>query len=352
MNKKKPRILIIRCGLLGDTIDSTVVIKPLINYYGEDLIINWVTKPNLRNLFKFDTRINPLIVRFTKLPLLLNLDKLKIIFSSYFNPYDAVINLELGNKFKSLAKFTKGRVKVGMPYEYVAEDIKNEHRVEHQIRILKSYFSDLNTINTYPYLKGSDIDIKKKYNIHNKYIVMCPTNSKFEKKNYRGYRAWPINNWKDLIEKVLKETDFDIVITGTSDEKNFIEQMDLYNPRIHNLTGRTSLPNLINVMKFCECAIANDSGSVHIAGVSSKKVISLHGPTPFRETGPYGNGKNIVIEANINLPCSPCYNTDAIKICNSNKCMIDLSAEKVFSYIVQNKKIQKKSNIIKLKKIN
>ncbi len=351
MNKEKPRILIIRCGLLGDTVDSTVVVKPLVSHYGEDLIIEWVTKPNLHNLFMFDPRISPLFVRFTKLPLLFNIDKIKIIFNSLFNPYDAVINLELGDKFKSLARLTRGKIKVGMPYEYISEDIKNEHRVDHQLRILKSYFSDLNTDNVYPYLKGSDIDIKKKYNIHKDYIVLCPTNSKFEKKNHRGYRSWPIDNWKILIDKILKKTNFDIVITGASNEENFIKQLDLYNPRIHNLAGRTSIPSLISIMKYCECAVATDSGSVHVAGVSAKKVIALHGPTPFKQTGPYGNGNNQVIEANIKLHCSPCYNTSAIKMCNSNKCMINLSPEIVFNYITQNEQHLNKSNVVKFRKL-
>ena len=54
MNKKKPRILIIRCGLLGDTIDSTAVVKPLIDYFGDELTIDWLTKSNLVDLFKYD----------------------------------------------------------------------------------------------------------------------------------------------------------------------------------------------------------------------------------------------------------------------------------------------------------
>ena len=37
MTKKKKRILIIRCGLLGDTIDSTAVVKPLVDHYGQRL---------------------------------------------------------------------------------------------------------------------------------------------------------------------------------------------------------------------------------------------------------------------------------------------------------------------------
>ena len=68
MTKKKKRILIIRCGLLGDTIDSTAVIKPLIDHYGDTVEIDWVTKPNLEKLFEYDERNNPLQIRFTKLP--------------------------------------------------------------------------------------------------------------------------------------------------------------------------------------------------------------------------------------------------------------------------------------------
>jgi len=351
MNKKKPRILIIRCGLLGDTVDATAVVKPLVDYYGEELEIEWVTKPNLSDLFMFDSRISPLFVRFTKLPLLFNIDKLKIILKSLFNPYDAVINLELGNKFLSLAWLTRGKIKVGLPYKYISENIQNEHRVKHQLRILKSYFSDLSIDGYYPYLIGSDIDIKKKYNIHNKYIVICPTNSHFNKKNYRGYRAWPLQNWQILIDKVINETNLDIIITGSTNEKRYIAQLNLYNPRIHNLTGRTILPNLVNIMKSSECTIATDSGSVHVAGVSARKVIALHGPTPFSETGPYGNGKNIIIQANLKLSCSPCYNTNIIKMCNSNKCMINLSPELVFSYITQRGNMSVIKNTVKLKNL-
>ena len=113
MNKKKPRIVIIRCGLLGDTVDSTAVVKPLRDFFGDELTIDWVTKPNLKDLFKYDSRISPIVLKFTKLPLLMNLGKLKIIFKSYLNPYDAVINLEVGSKFKNFARLIKSKIKVG-----------------------------------------------------------------------------------------------------------------------------------------------------------------------------------------------------------------------------------------------
>ena len=65
MNKKKPRILIIRCGLLGDTVDSTVVVKPLIDYFGNELQIDWITKPNFCLLY---TSPSPRDVEESRMP--------------------------------------------------------------------------------------------------------------------------------------------------------------------------------------------------------------------------------------------------------------------------------------------
>ena len=335
MNKKKPRILIIRCGLLGDTIDSTAVVKPLIDYFGDELTIDWVTKPNLKDLFKYDSRISPIILKFTKLPLLINVGKLKIIFKSYLNPYDAVINLEVGSKFKNFARLIKSKIKVGQPYKYVAENRKNEHRVKHQLRIIKSYFKEINTHGYHPYLIGSNIDFVHEYGISNKYIVICPSNSKFNKKNHRGYRSWPLNNWRELVMKIIAQTAFDIVITGGKNEKEFIDRLNIQDNRVHNLCGETSIPNLYEVMKNSECVVATDSGSAHVAGVTSRKVIALHGPTSFEKTGPYGNSMNEIIEANLKIPCSPCYNTSRITLCPKNKCMIDLSPDRILEYILK-----------------
>ncbi len=61
------------------------------------------------------------------------------------------------------------------------------------------------------------------------------------------------------------------MVTGGENEKDFINQIDFNNNRIHNLCGQTDLPDLYEVMKNSDCVIANDSGAVHVAGVSCKK---------------------------------------------------------------------------------
>ena len=55
MIKKKKRILIIRCGLMGDTIDSTVIVKPLLELYGQNLEI----ESNLEKFFEDESCIEP-----------------------------------------------------------------------------------------------------------------------------------------------------------------------------------------------------------------------------------------------------------------------------------------------------
>ena len=84
--------------------------------------------------------------------------------------------------------------------------------------------------------------------------------AKLNKKNHRGYRAWQLSSWRRLIKKIITQTALDGVITGGKNEKEFIDQLNVRDSRVHNLCGKTSLPNLYEVMKDSECVIANDSG--------------------------------------------------------------------------------------------
>ena len=67
-----------------------------------------------------------------------------------------------------------------------------------------------------------DIDpIKKKYPIHEPYIVLCPTNSHVGNINHRGYRSWPEKNWRDLIQRIIDDTSLNILLVGSKDEKEY-----------------------------------------------------------------------------------------------------------------------------------
>ena len=131
--KQKKRVLVIRCGLLGDTVDATSVIEPLIENFENNVEINWVSRPGIRDLFKHDHRIKKVFVlRYTNLSFLFNIDKLRIIFDSFFKPYDLILNLEIGKKFNDIVSISRSKQKIGMPYHFIMDDIFKE--VDEELR--------------------------------------------------------------------------------------------------------------------------------------------------------------------------------------------------------------------------
>ena len=337
MIKQNKKVLVIRCGLLGDTVDATSVIQPLIELYGSELEIHWVSKPGICDLFKYDRRINKVYkLKHTKLHFIFNIQKFNIILNSLFSPYELIINLEIGSKFNDVVKFTRSKNKIGMPYEYIKDDIFKEHRVEHQLRILDKLSRKYNKDNAKPSIVGIGIShIIKKFPMENDYIVMCPTNSHIGNQNHRGYRSWPDNNWKDLISRVLSETSLNIFLVGGKNEKKYFNNFYPLQKRMYDLSGETTIPELITIMENSKCVVATDSGSAHIAGAVAKNIISIHGPTNFYQSAPYSTKYNNVKVATLNLKCSPCYDTEVIKNCKNNICMQDLNAETVMGLMAE-----------------
>jgi ADP-heptose:LPS heptosyltransferase len=337
MIKQNKKVLVIRCGLLGDTVDATSVIQPLIELYGSELEIHWVSKPGICDLFKYDSRIKKVYkLKHTKLPFIFNIQKFNIILNSLFSPYELIINLEIGSKFNDIVKFSRSKNKIGMPFKYIKDDIFKEHRVKHQLRILDELFHKYNKDNARPSIVGIGINhIIKKFPIKDNYIVMCPTNSHIGNQNHRGYRSWPDNNWKDLINRVLLETSLNIFLVGDQNEKKYFKTFYPLKKRIYDLSGKTTIPELITIMENSKCVVATDSGSAHIAGAVAKNIISIHGPTNFYQSAPYSTKYNNVKVATLNLKCSPCYDTEVIKNCKNNICMQDLNAETVMGLMAE-----------------
>jgi ADP-heptose:LPS heptosyltransferase len=73
--------------------------------------------------------------------------------------------------------------------------------------------------------------------------------------------------------------------------------------RCVDLTGRISLPEMVECIRLAELMITNDTGPMHVAAALRIPVIGIFGPTEPRRTGPYGQLHNAIQG---NLPCIPC----------------------------------------------
>lgn len=94
-----------------------------------------------------------------------------------------------------------------------------------------------------------------------------------------------------------------------------------------SLAGRTSLKELIEVMRHARLVISNDSGPMHIAAGFQVPVVAIFGPTSPVRTGPYGKG-HVVIKSDVE--CAPCFK----KQCSDLKCMRDITVDHVYRRIM------------------
>jgi len=71
-----------------------------------------------------------------------------------------------------------------------------------------------------------------------------------------------------------------------------------------DLGGRTSIKELIALLRRLRMFITNDSGPMHLAAALGTPVVALFGPTDPARTGPYGAGHTVLRSG---VPCSPCF---------------------------------------------
>ena len=93
-----------------------------------------------------------------------------------------------------------------------------------------------------------------------------------------------------------------------------------------SLTGKTTLKELIAIIKNARFMITNDTGPMHIAAALQVPVYAVFGPTDDTLTGPYGK-KKIVFRSDID--CSPCFK----KNCDDMKCMESVAVDTVVNEI-------------------
>jgi ADP-heptose:LPS heptosyltransferase len=112
-------------------------------------------------------------------------------------------------------------------------------------------------------------------------------------------KQWPVERFRELALRIAKELGREVVIVGAGTGLGKSEQFNYLHDKISNMTGKTTLPELAQVLKESALLISCDSGPVHLAACVQTPVIALFrndikGKGPKR-WGPWGKG-NVVIE--------------------------------------------------------
>jgi lipopolysaccharide heptosyltransferase II len=118
-------------------------------------------------------------------------------------------------------------------------------------------------------------------------------------------KRWPAPAFAETVRRLAGlYPDMRFAILGSETDRELgetIAQAD--RRRCLDLTGRTSLPELIEWLRLSELVLTNDTGPMHIAAALGKPVVSLFGPTDPHRTGPYRQLGGVLRAA---VPCAPC----------------------------------------------
>lgn len=103
-------------------------------------------------------------------------------------------------------------------------------------------------------------------------------------------KLWSIEAYIDLGQQLQAEIpDLTIVVTGTKNERFLAKQFKKAVPNTVDLTGKTTVSNLVALMERANCFIAHDCGVFHVAAATEVPIVALYGPTNPVLTGPYPN---------------------------------------------------------------
>ncbi|MDT3253923.1 glycosyltransferase family 9 protein [Serratia sp. root2] len=108
-------------------------------------------------------------------------------------------------------------------------------------------------------------------------------------------RCWPVSRFVGLAKKLLaRSPDYRIALIGTPKEKaiehEFMAGLTVEEQtRVISHIGKTTLPQLLAVMKNMEVLVTGDTGPLHLAIALKTKTVSLFVTANPKQTGPYQN---------------------------------------------------------------
>lgn len=174
------------------------------------------------------------------------------------------------------------------------------------------------------------------------YYVINPNAS-----DLRYERRWPKESFIALIQKLRSSNpNLELVLIGNKVESLYVaEIMNNFkeDDRVHDLSGKTNLNQLIEVLRNADLVITNDTGPMHLASSLGTKVLALFGPCSPEQ---YGLGINVKALYK-NVYCSPCVHEFVTSPCKgNNQCMKLISISEVYNAVVNYQFIDSFSTIL------
>jgi heptosyltransferase-2 len=151
---------------------------------------------------------------------------------------------------------------------------------------------------------------------------------------YGPAKRWPAENFAAVAREVSRRTNGCVWLAfgGPNDAKLCHAIAQLAGGSVVNLAGKTSLRELMALLKLCRVLLTNDTGPMHVAAALGTPVVVPFGSTSPELTGPGLPGDTCHRFLFSNVPCAPCFR----RTCPIDfRCMTSLGVKRVMDAVLQ-----------------
>jgi len=162
------------------------------------------------------------------------------------------------------------------------------------------------------------------------YIALCPG------AEFGQAKRWPPAHYAKLCQLLMNNNHHIVLLGSPKDGQTAEEILDHLEPseatQLINLTGKTSLTEVIDLLAGSRAVVTNDSGLMHIAAAFDRPLVALYGPTSPIFTPPLSPSAHLMKQ---NLSCQPCHQRQCpLKAPNEqHACMKNISPQSVFDLL-------------------
>jgi len=139
---------------------------------------------------------------------------------------------------------------------------------------------------------------------------------------YGEAKRWPANYFAKVAQAKASEGWAIWLCGGIKDREIAVQIQQESNNVCIDLTGKTSLAQVVDVLSLATAIITNDSGLMHIAAALDLPLLAIYGSSSPQFTPPLTSKAQIL---SLNLPCSPCFKRQCPL--GHFKCMLELRPE-------------------------
>ncbi len=134
------------------------------------------------------------------------------------------------------------------------------------------------------------------------YIVLAPG------AEFGPSKQWGAKNFAQLAD-LIEQKNMQVCLVGSNKDKKIGQDIMALSrqKKIIDLTGKTGLADVIDIMSAAKAAVCNDSGLMHIAVATQTAVVAIYGSTSPEYTPPLGADMNINRVIASGQACSPCF---------------------------------------------